>query len=86
MLVAGILDEYSTIIDAGARRPVLSDRRPRHWRGMDAGHRPLRRYRWIFLVAELTRRQFAFNEIFTVVAVAAVIAASRTGGETDYEL
>jgi len=28
-----------------------------------------------FLVAELTRRQFAFNEIFTVVAVAAVIAA-----------
>jgi AAHS family 4-hydroxybenzoate transporter-like MFS transporter len=28
-----------------------------------------------FLVAELTRRQFAFSEIFTVVAVAAVIAA-----------
>ena len=28
-----------------------------------------------FLVAELTRRKFAFNEIFTVVAVAAVIAA-----------
>ncbi len=26
-------------------------------------------------MAELTRRQFAFNEIFTVVAVAAVIAA-----------
>ena len=29
-----------------------------------------------FLVAELTRRQFAFKEIFTVVAVAGVIAAS----------
>jgi AAHS family 4-hydroxybenzoate transporter-like MFS transporter len=28
-----------------------------------------------FLVAELTRRQFAFNEIFTVVAVAGLIAA-----------
>jgi AAHS family 4-hydroxybenzoate transporter-like MFS transporter len=28
-----------------------------------------------FLVAELTRRQFAFNEIFTVVAVAGIIAA-----------
>lgn len=29
-----------------------------------------------FLVAELTRRQFAFKEIFSVVAVAGVIAAS----------
>jgi AAHS family 4-hydroxybenzoate transporter-like MFS transporter len=28
-----------------------------------------------FLVAELSRRQFAFNEIFTIVAVAGVIAA-----------
>ena len=43
---------------------------------MDAWYRPLWRYRRIFLVAELTRRQFAFKEIFSVVAVAGVITAS----------
>src|SRR4051794_22384257 len=34
-----------------------------------------------FLVAELTRRQFGFGEIFTVVAIAGVVAAGAVGGE-----
>ena len=56
---------------------LLSDARARDGRGLDAGTGA--EYGGIagsFLVAELARRQLAFSEIFTIVAVPGLIAAT----------
>ncbi len=44
VFVAGTHHEHGAVVHAGAGRRLLPDAGPRHRRGLDAGHGPLRRH------------------------------------------
>jgi AAHS family 4-hydroxybenzoate transporter-like MFS transporter len=67
--------EYGSIVVAYSCRRVLSDERARDRRRLDDGHREVRRHCRSFLVAELSRRNLSFSQIFMIVAISGLLAA-----------
>ena len=63
------------MVAACTRGRLLSDARAGDGGGLDAGDWALRRHRWLVLVAELSRQNLSFTQIFTTVAVPGLISA-----------
>ena len=69
-------DEHGAVLDAGARRRVLSDAGARDGRGLDAGHRAFRRHRGLVSGGGTDSPPADVRQIFMVVAIPGLISAA----------